>query len=373
MLTAWLGLFFIYIAGAGEGRNGVKRGLLQVKDVLEALDIITGGRCLRNIADVSSGRNRFVVTKSSDIPGKSCTELPGLVFGDPEGPVKKIAVAMTLTESAIELAGATGINAIVAHHPVADAANSGGVTLRNYLSLYNLAVFELHEAFHGLHPGIAFIHGHRVFRTDIAYGGVPGNILMVGRALEGDLTLGKILDRVRMYANFAEEQSMLQAEQRCRGCPDITDAITATGGEIMLGTQDTPVHTVIHIFPHTGFTAKHLEAARKGHPDADTVIASISRVRNSSELVTKAKKLGLNFVLGNSHALEILENGMPLAVALKKLLPAADVVLLRERITSTPVEMVATPAVRAYAHAMADQFLLPNDKGVCLQSHTTKE
>lgn len=341
---------------------------VKVSDVLDALDTITGGRCLREISEVSSGRNRFVITKSSDIPGKSCTELPGLVFGDLEAPVTKLGVAMTLTESSIELAGATGINAIVAHHPVADAANAGGVTLRNYLSLYNLALFELHEAFHGLHPGIAFIHGHRVFRTDIAYGGIPGNVLMVGRALEPGLTLGTILDRVRLYANFDEEQAMLQAERQCRNCSTILDAVTSTGGEIVLGSKDTPVKTILHIFPHTGFTAKHLAAAREEHPEADTVIASISRVHAGSDLVATAKGLGMSFVLGNSHALEILENGMPLATALKRLLPAVDVILLRERVTATPVEMAASPAVRAYAQTMAEQFLLPNSKVLSLNN-----
>ena len=63
---------------------------------------------------------------------------------------------MTLTESCIELAGATGVNVIITHHPIADAANSGGVTLENYLGLYNISAIELHEAFHGLHPGLSF-------------------------------------------------------------------------------------------------------------------------------------------------------------------------------------------------------------------------
>jgi hypothetical protein len=32
---------------------------------------------------------------------------------------------------------------------------------------------------------------------------------------------------------------------------------------------------VIHMFPHTGFTAKHLETLVKENPDVDTLIASI--------------------------------------------------------------------------------------------------
>lgn len=340
----------------------MERHKTQVSDVLDALDVITGGRCVRNLAEITGGQNRFVVTKSSNIPGKSCLELPGLVFGELKAPVRKIGVAMTLTESAIELAGATGIDAIVAHHPIADAANSGGVTLKNYLSLYKIAVFELHEAFHGLHPGIAYLHGHQVFRTDIAYGGNPGNIVLVGRAMDPQCTLGSILDRIRLYANFAEEEAMLAAERQCRSCPELIDAITASAGQILLGTRKTPVHTVIHIFPHTGFTARQLAEVKKEHPEADTVIASISRVRPEHELVAMAKQLGLNFILGNSHALEILENGMPLAVALQNLLPTVQVMLLRERVTATPVELAASEAVREYAHSMAGQYLLPREK-----------
>ncbi len=71
---------------------------------------------------------------------------------------------MTLTESEIELAGATGVDALVLHHPVAEAASSGGVPLRGYVNLYNLAIFEAHEAFHGRHPGIGVIHGHVPFQ-----------------------------------------------------------------------------------------------------------------------------------------------------------------------------------------------------------------
>ncbi|MCL2442469.1 MAG: Nif3-like dinuclear metal center hexameric protein, partial [Treponema sp.] len=80
------------------------------------------------------GNNPFVVTKSSDIPGKAVTELLGLIWGDSEMKVKNIAVIMTLNESAIELAAATGVNVIVAHHPIADASNSGGVLLKFYLN-----------------------------------------------------------------------------------------------------------------------------------------------------------------------------------------------------------------------------------------------
>lgn len=80
--------------------------MAKVKDVLQALDDLTGGRCVKDPTDWSSGKNHFVVTKTSNIPGKSCTEIPGLVWGDPEMEVRKIAVCMTVTESVIELAAA---------------------------------------------------------------------------------------------------------------------------------------------------------------------------------------------------------------------------------------------------------------------------
>ncbi len=332
---------------------------MKVKDLLQVLDVITGGRCVRDAAVSGGGENRFVVTKSSGIPGKECTELPGLVYGDPDRPVRKVAVVMTLTESCIELAAATGIDAIVAHHPVADAASCGGVTLQNYLSLYGIAVFELHEAFHGLHPGIAYIHGHRAFRTEIAYGGIPGNVMHVGRVIEGIGTLSDIVARIDVFSGLDEEMELLSAERRVRGSSSIDEAIVSARGKILLGKPGDPVATIIHIFPHTGFTAGHLAMAKAEHPEADTVIASISRSLPGSELVRTAEALGLHFVLGNSHALEILENGLPLAAAIRKLLPRAEVFVFRERVTSTPISMAGNSIVREYADTMAEQFLVP--------------
>lgn len=333
---------------------------VKVKDVLGVLDQITGGRCVKSVGDIFSGKNRFVVMKSSNIPGKACMETPGFICGDLEAPVKKIAVTMTLTECNIELAGATGVDVIVAHHPIVDAANSGGVTMRGYLGLYGVSVFELHEAFHGLHPGIAYIHGHKAFRVDIAYGGLPGNILYVGQALEGVSTLGNVLDRLNDFMGINEEEKMLLAEHETRNCDQISETNVATGGKILLGSREDRVNNIVHIFPHTGFTAQHLEKVKSEHPDADTVVASISRVRMDSELVAKAKELNMNFIVGNSHAMEILENGLPLATAINKLLPETEVVLFRERITSTPINMAGNPAIRQYANQIADQFLIPN-------------
>ena len=334
--------------------------MTKIRDVLEALDKITGGRCVKGEDDITGGNHKFVIRKSSGVPGKACLETPGLVCGDPDAPVRKIAVAMTLTECGIELAGATGVDAIVAHHPVAEAANTGGVTMRTYLSLYGVAVFELHEAFHGLHPGISFIHGHQAFHADIAYGGIPGNVLFVGRALPGVATLGDMTDRLEHLMGGEEERRVLAAERAVRGCEVITETSVATGSRILVGARDSKVNTVIHIFPHTGFMPEHLSAVKHRFPDADTVLASISRVSVDHPLVTRARGLGMNFIVGNSHALEILENGMPLATALQILLPGTEVVLFRERVTSTPVSMAGNPSIREYAADIARQYLVRN-------------
>lgn len=333
--------------------------MTKVKDVLEALDKITGGRCVKSTADVFSGKNRFVVMKSSNIPGKECIEMPGLICGDLEAPVKKIAITMTLTECNIELAGATGVDAIIAHHPIVEAANSGGVTIRGYLGLYGISVFELHEAFHGLHPGISYIHGHKAYHVNIAYGGVPGNILYVGKALDEVKTLGDMLNRLNAFMGIDQEEKMLLAERNCRDCFEIMETNIATGGKILLGSPADKVNTIIHIFPHTGFSPENLEQAKKEHPEADTVLASISRVRPESALVAKAKELGMNFVVGNSHAMEILENGMPLGKAIQKLMPDVEVVLFRERVTSTPINMVGTSSIREYGNFIAENYLMP--------------
>ncbi len=97
---------------------------------------------MKSPQDLASGKNPFVVTKSSNIPGKAGAETPGLVCGNMDQEIKKIAVLMTLTESGIELAGATGVGALVAHHPIVDATNTGGVLLKTYLGLYNIAALS---------------------------------------------------------------------------------------------------------------------------------------------------------------------------------------------------------------------------------------
>lgn len=332
-----------------------------VRDVIKALDTITGGRLPKDKEELFSSKNPFVVMKSSNIPGKGVMETPGLVFGDPDMEIDKLAVLMTLTESSIELAGASGVNAVVAHHPIADAANSGGVLLKTYLGLYKIAAFELHEAFHGLHPGISYIHGHTAYRVEIAYGGVPGNVLYVGKALDEVNTLGDILERIRDFMGVETEENFLNYEKELRNCPSIEETSTSADGQILVGSRASKVNHILHIFPHTAFSQEHLENVMRENPEIDTVLASISRVKPDDPLVTKCRQLGLNFILGNSHALEIYENGLPLAMALKKLLPALDVVIFKERVTSVPLEKFGSPSVKKYASTIAEKYLLKKD------------
>ncbi len=334
--------------------------ITRVIDVIEALDRITGGRVVKGTGYVNRGSSPFVVTKSSNIPGKAITETPGLVFGDIDAAVTKLAVSMTLTESQLELCCALGIDGIVCHHPIADAANSGGVPLKSYLSLYGISVFELHEAFHGLHPGLPFIHGHKAFRVDIAYGGVPGNIMNVGKALPEIRTLGDIVRRLKDFSGIEDEMSILETERLVRRSSSIQETNACTGPVILNGSAETPVGTILHIFPHTGFTVKHLEQVLTEHPDIDTVLASISRVKPSHPLVSACREKGLGFICGNTHAMEIFENGLPLAFALQELLPGIEVSVLRERVTATPISEAGNKRIRDYGKEIARTYLVPD-------------
>ena len=332
-----------------------------VKDILDVLDKISKGRCVKSPMDFSTRKNNFVVNKSSNIPGKSTTEMPGLVCGDLNMKVKKIAVMMTLTESAIELAGQNNIDVIVTHHPVSDASSCGGVLLKNYLELYNIAVFELHEAFHGLHPGIPWLHGHRVLFSDINYGEVHGNVVYIGEVLEGVNTLGDILKRLNTlmgtYKEACFEKCLLEALREYKQCSGIYDSSVSIQGEILVGEEDSLVRKILHIFPHTGFTTKHLEQLVKEFPDVDTLLMSISRVYEGNPLIDKAKELGLNLICGNSHTMEIYENGIPLARAIKNYLPEAEVVIFRDIVTSIPLECIGTKSMRKYGEFISKEYL----------------
>ena len=333
-----------------------------VQNILQALDNLSGGRCIAE-------KERWSAIKSSDIQGKSITEMPGLVWGNPSMEVKKIALMMTLTESAIELAAATGVNVIVAHHPIADAANFGGALLKLYLDLYGIAVFELHEAFHGLHPGIPFLHGHKPnpAYTRLEYGGIPGNIVYIGEPLPKVNTVGDILDRLNDFMDIKASERLLKFEQNIRGCNNIQETRVAVQGKILVGEHDNSIKKIIHMFPHTGFNASHLESLLKEHPDADTLLATISRVYPGHELIAKAEEYGLNFVCGNSHAMEIYENGLPLAYALRQHLPQADVVIFCERVTSTPLDEFGTVAVRGYAEHIVTEHLSKSKKSFTMK------
>ncbi|MFA7220638.1 MAG: Nif3-like dinuclear metal center hexameric protein [Synergistaceae bacterium] len=326
-----------------------------VKDVVKALDVITGGRVVKTFADITGG-NHFVTMKTSNIPGKSVMELPGLVWGCMEAEVKCLAVLMTLTENAIELAAATGVDALVVHHPIAEGANSGGVTLKNYLGLYNLSVFELHEAFHGLHPGIAWLHGSIAHKANIAFGGTPGKIVWYGEAMPEVPTLGAMINRIEDIMGTYMEEDMLEKEKSVRCCNSLCETTLSARAKIFLGKPESPLGKTITIFPHTGFGPEDLEAAYKEYP-ADTLVANISRPLPDSQLVQKARELGMNLVAGSSHAMEIFENGVPLAYAIKYQLPDLDVHIFRERMVNIPLESVGTDALKEYGKRMAKGYL----------------
>ena len=265
---------------------------------------------------------------------------------------------MTMTEISIELAGATGVDAIVAHHPIADAASCGGVTLKGYLDLYDIAALECHEAFHGLHPGIAYLHGHKVLKSDIAYAGIHGNVMFVGEPFPDVKTMGDMLDRLDAHMCLEDDEAMLAAERRIKGVDSIQETSLLTRGRVMVGERTKAVNKILHIFPHTGFTKEHLRQAIRENPDVDTVLASISRVYEGHELVDEARAMGLNFLVGNSHVLEILENGLPLAYALKNLLDGVEIVVFRDRVTSTPLEQVGHQQLKDYAQQFSEAHLL---------------
>ncbi|MCQ9617742.1 Nif3-like dinuclear metal center hexameric protein [Paenalcaligenes niemegkensis] len=333
----------------------------KVSDLFDALNVITGGRMVASLEEAKEGNHPFVILKSSGIYGKDVLEIPGLIHGDPDKEIKKVAVCMTMTELSIELAGATGVDAIVAHHPIADAASCGGVTLKDYLDLYEIAALECHEAFHGLHPGIAYLHGHKVIKSDISYGGIHGNVMFVGEPFSEIQTMGDMLDRLDAHMCLEDDAALLEAERRIKGVQSIEETSLLTRGRVLVGQRASPVSKILHIFPHTGFTKEHLRQAIIENPDVDTVLASISRVYEGHELINEARSMGLNFMVGNSHVLEILENGLPLAYALDQLLEDVEIVVFRDRVTSTPLANVGHQQLKDYARQFSEAHLLGNN------------
>ena len=328
-----------------------------VSDLLNVLNQITGGRCITSNFDINSGAKPFIVTKTSNIPGKAVTELPGLVWGKPDKQIKKIAVLMTMTESHIELARGLGVDALVTHHPVAEGSNSGGVIFKHYLGTYDLAVFELHEAFHGMHRGIPWLHGYMPTYTNIAYGGFPGNVVNVGEALPSINTLGDLLDRLERIIDLPMEDKALEMERAMRGIDEIQETCVLVRPLIYKGERGSPVKTIAHIHPHTGFTPDELRKLKADNPGIDTLVLSISRVYPGHELLKVAEELGLNVLCGTSHALEIYENGVPLARAIQDYLPDTEVLIFRDRVTSVPLDKIGSPALREYGQMIADQYL----------------
>jgi hypothetical protein len=325
-----------------------------VRDVEAVLDRITGGR----LSAPPGPDNPWHVLKSSGIAGKSVVETPGLVTGDPDAVVRRLAVAMSMTEHHIELARAMGVDLVVAHHPVADAASSGGVPLADYLTPYGVSVIECHEAFHGLHPGIAFLHGHEPFHHDGAFGGVHGKVVMVGRPLDDVTTLGDLVARVRTWLSREVDEQVLLAETAARGATRLVDSATAPGLQILAGDASTPVGPlVLHAFPHTGFGPEDLDAALAAHPGVTTLVLSISGANADGALVRRARDRGLGVVVGSSHASEILENGLPLAFALERMLPDVEVTLFRDRVVALPLVVAAPGRLGEYADRMADHLL----------------
>ena len=70
-----------------------------------------------------------------------------------------------------------------------------------------------------------------------------------------------------------------------------------------------------------------------------------------------AEELGLNLIAGNSHALEILENGIPLAWALRLQIPELDIHIFRERMVSLPLDHCGCTHIENYGETMARNYL----------------
>ena len=210
----------------------------------------------------------------------------------------------------------------------------------------------------GFTPGIAFLHGIKTHYVDVSYGGIPGNIINVGTALPEVKTLGDMLNRIEDMMDFSREQKFLESERAIRGCESILETNIEARGQFMSVRRIIRVNKVLHIFPHTGFTPEHLERAVEEHPGIDTLLATISRVYDGHELISCAEKMGINFICGNSHALEIIENGLPLAQAISVMLPDTEVVIFRERMTSTPLPDFGSEKMRNYAENIAADYLI---------------
>lgn len=145
-------------------------------------------------------------------------------------------------------------------------------------------------------------------------------------------------------------------EMKIRDCASMKETALTAVPKILSGTLDSPVKHVLHIFPHTGFTARHLEQALEQYPETDTIITSISRVLETSDMVSAARSMGLTMIIGNSHAQEIFENGLPLAWALNHELTHLELIMLRERVTALPLKEFGNRKIQDYGQQMANHL-----------------
>src|SRR5690606_8279362 len=122
-----------------------------------------------------------------------------------------------------------------------------------------------------------------------------------------------------------QEERFLEMEREFRGSADIEESQVAARPFLLLGSESDKVRNVLHVFPHTGFSAEHLDKALREHPGIDTLIVSVSRVRSGHPLLRAAERHGLTCIAGNSHSVEIFENGLPLANSIQSLLPNIEV------------------------------------------------
>ena len=331
------------------------------KDLLLALDRICAGRVVLGPQDLIHSHNPRIVTKTSHIGGKSVTELPGLVFGDLRTELNSVGLAMTMTENVIELAGAISLDALIIHHPVADGASSGGVLIQDYLNLYDLALFELHEAFHGTHPGAAYLHGFDATLIHAGYHNHPGVNVYVGKALPQIRTVADLLTRQQDLLSVREEGLLLEAERDIRTEPHLQEMLVSTAPELLTGDLEARVGMIAQFAPHSGFNADLLQHLLDENPKIDTLIAAKGKLRQSDPLVSAGAELGLNVLNGNCHGYEVYENWMPLAAALQIFLPGLEVHIIRERVVASPFEETGSPALREYAKLMAERHLVTKE------------
>lgn len=323
-------------------------------DVVAVLQQITRGRL------VSSGsQNPYIVPKSSGVWGKGIMETPGLVWGDLEAKVHKLGVVMTLNEAVVELAHSLGINVLVVHHPIAEAASTGGVTFVHYLSLYDLHVLELHEAFHGLHPGIPFLHGHEVIEVIPHFARQHGRVVFIGKALPSITKVEDVFARLNYFMGHTMDQAVLNYEQELRGQFDLWESGLANAPVLLSGQMSHKMGHVIHFFPHTGFSTLDLKECLLMYPDTDTLIMSISRLPKEHALISLAQENALNLIAGNTHALEVFENGYPLGYALLRQFPSVPHFLLRDWVTAQVITADPRTRLEQYGYKMAKEYLGP--------------